>query len=322
LTVPLSIIDVHTHIVPPVYARALRDTGLAGRDRFPVPVWDAQGTLEHMESMGISAALLSLSSPDAYCDSEGKTRRLYREINEAGAEVVGSEPHRFGYFAAVPLPDVKGAIQEATYALGQLKADGIRLMTNTKGLYLGDGALEPLFELLDNYAAIVFVHPCRPSVIPENLLADYPVPMLEFMFDTARAVTNLVLLGVVARYPRVRYVVPHLGGVLPITIPRVQSLVQVTRQPEERPDVLGGFRSLYYDSAGPSVLQQIRPLLTMTEDTHLVYGSDWPHMPTDECEELRDILLNTDQIDEGQKRRLFRNNALTLFPRFALAQAD
>ena len=310
-------IELHGHFVPPVYKQALIDTGLIARDRFPVPPWDTQLQLAYMGKMGISAALLSLSSPDVILDDEAETRALYRSINEAGAEAVREYPDKLGYFASLPLPDVAGALEELRYAYETLKADGIRLTTNVKGLYLGDAALEPLFERLNAYKAVIYLHPCMPSAVPANVLAGYPVPMMEFLFDTARAVTNLILQGVVARYPEIRYVVPHAGGVLSILVPRINGLVQLTRKPEERADVLGGFRSLYYDTAGPSILQQLRPLLNVTDDTHLVYGTDWPFAPAVECEAQKEMIAGTDQLTAEQKRKLFRDNALTLFPRFS-----
>jgi predicted TIM-barrel fold metal-dependent hydrolase len=312
-----SSIEVHGHFIPPVYRQALVDTGLIGRDRFPVPPWDAQLHLDFMSKMDVSAAVLSLSSPDVLFDDEVKTRALYRSINEAGSELVRDHPDKFGYFASLPLPDFPGSLEELDYAYQSLNVDGIRLTTNTKGLYLGEAALEPLFERLNHYKAVIYIHPCMPGAVPANVLAGYPVPMMEFLFDTARAVTNLILNGVVARYPDIRYVIPHAGGVLPILVPRINGIVQITRKPEDRADVLGGFRSLYYDVAGPSIMQQLQPLLNVTDDTHLVYGTDWPFAPASDCEAQKAMLVDTDQITDEQKRKIFRNNALALFPRFS-----
>ncbi len=312
-----SSIEVHGHIIPPAYRQALIDTGLVGRDRFPVPPWDAQLHLEYMEKMDISAAVLSLSSPDVHLDEDQKTKALFRAINEAGAELVREYPDKFGYFAALPLPDLAGALEELTHAYHDLKVDGVRLTTNTKGIYLGDATLEPLFERLNHYKAVIYIHPCMPSAVPANVLTGYPVPMMEFLFDTARAVTNLVVNGVVTRYPEIRYVIPHAGGVLPILVPRIHGLVQLTRKPEDRADVLGGFRSLYYDTAGPSIMQQLRPLLNVTDDTHLVYGTDWPFAPANECADQKEMIMNTEQITEDQKQKIIHDNALALFPRFS-----
>jgi 6-methylsalicylate decarboxylase len=309
-------IEVHGHFVPPAYKQALIDTGVIERDRFPLPAWDAQLHLEYMEEMNIQAAVVSMSSPDVVFDDKMKTRDLYRQLNEAGAELIRDRPDKFGYFAALPLPDVEGALEELDYAYDSLKVDGVRFATNTEGLYLGEAALEPIFERLNDRKAVIYIHPCVPSAVPKNVLTGYPVPMMEFIFDTARAVTNMVATGVVARYPNIRIIVPHAGGVLPILIPRIFAILQLVRKPEDRPDVLGGFRSLYYDTAGPSILQQLKPLLDFTDDSHLLFGTDWPFAPKPLCVSMKETLMNTDQLTDEQKRKHFRDNALTLFPRF------
>ena len=235
-------IEVHAHFVPPVYKQALIESGMIERDRFPVPPWDAEMHLEYMRTMNVDAALVSLSSPDVYLDDRLKTRDLFRRINEAGAELVRQYPNKFGYFAALPLPDIDGALEELRYAYDVLKVDGVRFSTNTKGLYLGEAALDPVFELLNHNKAVIYLHPTMPSAVPQNVLTGYPVPMMEFIFDTARAVTNMILNGTVRRYPDVRIIVPHAGGVLPILVPRIHGILQVVKKAEERPDVLGGFR--------------------------------------------------------------------------------
>jgi 6-methylsalicylate decarboxylase len=308
-------IEVHAHFIPPIYKQALIDSGMIERDRFPVPPWDAEMHLDYMKTMNIDAAVVSLSSPDVYFDDSMRTREFFRKINEAGAQLIQDYPKKFGYFAALPLPDIEGALEEVKYAYDVLKVDGVRFATNTKGLYLGEAALEPVFELLNQHQAVIYIHPTMPSAVPQNVLTGYPVPMMEFIFDTARAVTNLILNGTVKRYPNIRIVVPHAGGVLPILVPRIHGILKIVRKPEDRPDVLGAFKSLYYDTAGPSIMQQLLPLLNITDDTHLVYGSDWPFAPSQECQDLRGILMGTDQLTDDQKRRIFHDNALELFPR-------
>ena len=47
-------------------------------------------------------------------------------------------PKRFGFFATLPLPDVEAALAEISYTLDTLHADGIVLLSNYTGIYLGD----------------------------------------------------------------------------------------------------------------------------------------------------------------------------------------
>ena len=65
-------------------------------------------------------------------------RRLARSSNEGAAEAIRSHSDRFGGFACLPLPDVDGALAEIDYGLGTLGLDGVVLLTNADGVYLGD----------------------------------------------------------------------------------------------------------------------------------------------------------------------------------------
>src|SRR5205823_12202954 len=103
-------------------------------------------------------------------------------------------PDRFGHFASLPLPDVDGALAELARALDELGSDGVAIETNANGVYLGDARYQPLWAELDRRAAAVFVHPTPPPP-PEDISLGRPRPMLEFLFDTARAASDLAFTG-------------------------------------------------------------------------------------------------------------------------------
>ena len=155
-------IDTHSHVVPPAYLEWLRS-----EPAFPGPFveWSREAALDFYDANGIAAAILSISSPGVRLpgtDDADTTRRLARQVNEYSADVVRSAPDRFGFFATLTLPDIDGAIAEATYALDELDADGIVLMTSTDGVYLGDPSVAPLLDFLGDRGAVVFVHPTAP----------------------------------------------------------------------------------------------------------------------------------------------------------------
>ncbi len=130
-------IDVHHHIIPPVYLEAMRRVGIA--DPIPgvdYPDWDVQTTLAVMDRQGIATAIVSISEPGVYFGNVALARDLARQINEFSARLVADHPQRFGAFAVLPLPDVEAALRELAYALDTLKLDGIGLLTNYRGTYL------------------------------------------------------------------------------------------------------------------------------------------------------------------------------------------
>src|SRR5690606_2232069 len=119
---------------------------------------------------------------------------------------------RFGLFATLPLPEVDHSLLEIEHAYETLGVDGIALKTNHAGQYLGDQIFEPVFDELNRRKAVVFIHPTSPSCACCTQLAmGYPRPLIEFLFETTRAVTNLILSGTLQRYSDLRLIIPHAG---------------------------------------------------------------------------------------------------------------
>lgn len=231
-----------------------------------------------MDRLGIAAALLSISSPGVHFGDDSRARDLAREVNEAGFRAVEQFPTRFGQLASIPLPDIVGALEELTYAYDSLGVDGVAVLTNTNGTYLGDPRLEPVFAELDRRHAPVFIHPTSPACWDATSLGR-PRPMLEFLFDTTRAVVNLVLNGTVARHPNVAFIVPHAGATLPVIADRVTAFALVLADVEAGTDVMRDLARLHYVLAGFPLPRQLDALLTITTLDHLHYGSDYPFTP-------------------------------------------
>ena len=179
-------IDTHTHVVPPEYRTWLEQHSAY---RGPFVDWSEDATVEYFERLGVATAILSVSTPDARispADERDDTRRIARVVNEFSAELVRNDPARFGFFATLALPDVEGAIAEAQSTLDELAADGVVLMTNAEGTYVGAPQWDPLLEFLDSRAAVVYlpasalllrhcadVRPLRPSGVA-RLRAGHP----------------------------------------------------------------------------------------------------------------------------------------------------
>ncbi len=122
MSAQLRRIEVHHHILPPEYVSALAGLGITGGGGIPFPAWGIATTLEMMDRQGIAAALLSVSSPGVHFGHASFARDLARRCNEISARLVSDHPSRFGAFATLPLPDVKGALPEL---VTQASIDGL-----------------------------------------------------------------------------------------------------------------------------------------------------------------------------------------------------
>ncbi|MYQ79659.1 MULTISPECIES: amidohydrolase family protein [unclassified Streptomyces] len=275
-----GLIDVHAHFVTDAYADAARSAGIEHPDGMPGwPSWSVERHLDLMDDAGIAKSYLSVSSPGVHFGDDRAARALAREVNEYGARVRAGHPHRFGQFASLPLPDVEGALTEAAYALDVLGADGVAVETNHHGLYPGDPRLEPLWEALDSRGALVFVHPTSPPHADETALGR-PRPMLEFLFDTARAASDLLLRGVFTRHPRIRWVLTHGGGALPLLADRID-LFRTLTGGGDGPGAVEQLGRLWYDMAGTPFPRQIPALDAAFSTERLLYGSDYCWTPAE-----------------------------------------
>ena len=314
-------IDVHAHFLPAFYRTAAAAAGHERPDGMPgLPDWDAAAAIAMMDRLSIRTAMLSISSPGVHFGDDGAARDLARAVNEEGARAARAHPGRFGLFAAVPLPDIDGALAEAAHALDVLNADGIGVETNHHGLYMGDRRLDPLFAELNRRKAVVFMHPTSPTCpCCQTFSLGYPRPMLEFMFETTRAVTNLILSGTLARYPDIRLIVPHGGATLPVLADRIVGLMPALHLENAGPseDFYKALRALYFDLAGMPLPRQLPALLTLADPDRIFYGSDWPFTPLPIVAKLAEALEATALLTESQRKRILHDNALALFPRLA-----
>jgi len=271
------VIDVHVHYLPDFLITALEQAG-----RRPsltsFPQWNAKDCVAMMDRYGVAASVLSVSTPGVHFGSSQEAAALARRCNEYCAELVAASQGRFGAFAALPLPAIDASLREIEYALDRLHLHGVGLFASYGEQFLGDPAWLPVMELLDSRGAVVFIHPMgHPS--SRQLALRAPLWMLEYPIDTTRAALNLILHEVLDRFPRIRFILAHAGGLLPYLSPRIAaaSLIDSRWEALTESVVARALGRFYYEpaqSAGPATLGA---LLAVAAPDHVLFGSDYPY---------------------------------------------
>ena len=304
-------IDVHVHFIPDFYRDALAAAGKSKPDGTQgLPNWDEASALSLMDELGVRASVLSASAGVHFGD-DVQSGKLCRRINEYGAELKLKYPKRFGHLASVPLPDIEGAVAEASYALDALGADGVVVQSNHHGLYLGDPKLDPFWAVLNDRSAVVLIHPTAPAAVDSARINDkIPLPVMEYFVD-------MVTSGVLKRYENIRFIVPHAGAVLSILTKRVDLALPLltAKRDEPFPSLREAMRHLHFDLAGVPVPELLSGLLGLVDETHLHYGSDFPFTPLPACKKLLHMLETTPLLSENARRGMFGKNAGLLFPK-------
>jgi len=307
-------IDVHQHVVPPFWAHALPTHG-GDPSGTVIPQWSPDSAIDFMDSQQVATGILSLTAPSVIGWDKSERRRMARRVNEYTADLVTKRPDRFGNFATLPLPDAEGALWELEHALDTLRADGVILLANYAGKYLGEAAFEPIWSELHRRHAVVFVHPGQP---PLPTAAGVPGPLVDYPFDTTRAAVQLVLNGIVDRYPGARIILAHAGGFLPYASHRFAELARVFRPAAAKPaDILATFQRFYFDTAlssGPAALPSLK---AFAGSGHMVFGSDFPYAPAGIGASFTAKLDAGNGLTADEHRAINHGNACALFPRLA-----
>src|ERR1700758_502798 len=239
-------IDTHHHMIPPDYRNALQKAGITDAGGRALPEWSAEASLHTMSELDVSAAVLSVSAPGTtFLSDASDAAALARDVNDFSAELVAAHRDRFGFFATLPMPHVDLAVTETVRALDELGADGVVLLANHAGQYLGEDGQDELFAALEQRCAVVLIHPAE---LPGPTVPGVPPWATDFLLDTTRAAFLLVRNGIRCRFPNIRFILSHAGGFVPYASHRMA--LAITADTGRSPaDSLDEFSSFYFDTA-------------------------------------------------------------------------
>jgi predicted TIM-barrel fold metal-dependent hydrolase len=308
-------IDVHHHVLPDFFWRETNDGDHPVGGIAPPP-WSEASALAFMDDAGIDVAVTSISTPGVHVGDDARARRLARRCNEFSAAMVQRWPHRFGAFAALPLPDVDGALAELAYADDVLKLDGVVLFSNANGVYLGDPRFEPLFEELERRGAVVFVHPTA-SADPTAHQLGLPDTLIDFTADTTRAVAQMLYLNRFARTPNVKYIFAHAGGTIPYLAGRFAIVDEMNVIPggDARGTAAAALKRLHWDIAlsfSPPVLNMLKDVVGLDK---MFFGTDFPYLRRDIAVRGARAMDGNAALSDVERNSVLSGNAQRLLPR-------
>jgi 6-methylsalicylate decarboxylase len=295
-------IDVHHHMVPPVWGA--KDT------------WTPSTSLDPMDQNGVAIAMLSVTQAavgSALNEPSEKGRMLARKNNEFGAQVVKDYPSRFGFFATIPLPDQDGSLREIEYSLDTLKADGIGLWNAYGEKWAGNPAFAAVFDELNRRKAVVFFHPIRSSC------CNFPgqgSPVLDFDIETAQTISSMLLSGTFSRCPDIKFIFSHGGGAITVLYPRIIDGITKDLADKVPHGVEYELRRLYFDTAKantPSILDALKDMVPVSQ---ILYGSD---VPVQKYALTNPGFAAYGGFSAADRTAIDRGNAERLFPRLATA---
>lgn len=300
-------IDVQFHFSPTFYTELFTGTAYITTDR-----WSVANALAYMDANGVAVGVMSVSTPGVDMIGAADSVVLARKLNEAAAEVARANPGRFGNFATLPMQDPQATLTEIAYCLDELGMDGVCMMSNIRGRYLGHESFSAIFDELNRRHAVIFIHPTDAAY--GNSLAVAPVA--EWPYDTARAAIDLVYSGTIRRCPDISVILAHAGGALPMVSNRVASMAgfysttQPPVTPREAATQIAGF---YYDLAISAGAYAIGALRAVSDLRHVLFACDWPFAP-DAAVAANIAGFDGLTLTAAERRWIDHDNADLIFP--------
>ncbi|HEV2420099.1 MAG TPA: amidohydrolase family protein [Candidatus Acidoferrales bacterium] len=323
----MAIIDFHDHYYPPAYLDALQsghsivkvDRDSEGNPRLHYPGdynvavrghRDIAFREQELGKYGVDVQLISLTTPGTHVETPASASKLAALVNDAFANVAARKKGKFVALATLPLNDPAASVKEFERATGQLGFRGAMVFSNINGVALADERFWPLYEVANASNAILHIHPTAPVGV--EAMGDYwLMPLVGFLFDTTLAAEKLVFSGVAERFPRIRWVLSHLGGAIPYIAERAdrgfaafkECRARISKPPSEY------LKQFYYDTVNFDPLA-LKLAIDFAGAEHILAGSDYPHQIGSIPEMLAS--LRSLPIPEADRAKILGGNAARL----------
>ena len=292
----MRVIDFHNHYYPPEYLDALGPSGSRltityDDDGNPVVHYPGdynvmvrghrdiayrQGVLDEHQ---VTTQVISLTTPGTHVEEPAVAIKLSQITNDAFARVRDERRGRFEPLATLPLNHPAASVKEFVRAVDELKFAGAMLFSNVNGTGLDDKQFWPIYEAANDRDAVMMIHPTYPLGV-EAMREYWLMPLNGFLFDTTLAASKLVFSGVVKRYPRIRWVLGHLGGTIPYLAERLDRgwrAFKDCRAHIDEPPTTYLKKHFWYDTVnfaqGP-----LKLAIDFAGADRILAGSDYPHM--------------------------------------------
>lgn len=325
-------IDIFTHVIPAKYKEALYKTAPSGFyiqdviETLPT-LFDLEHRFRIMDKFEGLMHILTVSSPppEEIADTR-KAVDLAKLANDEMAELVLKYPDRFAAaVACLPMNNMDAAMKELDRALNDLKFRGVQVNTPINDKPLDSPEFVPLYEKMSQYNLPIWIHPVRPADQADYRTEKRSKYMIFHIFgwpyDTAAAMTRLVFSGILEKYPNLKFITHHCGGMVPYLAQRIVGAydhAEVLRGAKYKQGLTKApieyFKMFYNDTAIYGNAPALMCALAFCGADHLLFGTDFPYDSQFGERYTRQTIEAIEQmnIDKLEKKKIFEDNARTL----------
>jgi predicted TIM-barrel fold metal-dependent hydrolase len=274
-------IDVHCHYYPERYSELITRLSGQRQPRFRYPTTGAPdqiaARLELMDQAGVDRQVLCPSSSYPYLPDEADAVEAARLCNDSFAELTHTYPDRLAAYVSLPLPHIDASLRELERGMDQLSMVGVTMALSVLDRSTAEVEFEPIYAELNRRGAVIFYHPAFTG-LRAPFINDYRLGTAAgASIEDSVMVLHLIVRSVPFRFPNIKYVIPHFGGLIPMQLQRLDNQL-----PAQHPDLpekpSETARRLYYDTVGHGSQAALHCAWQAFGPDHLVTGSDYPFL--------------------------------------------
>lgn len=273
-----------------------------------------------MQKFDIATSILSVTAPGAcILKDPQQAAALARRCNEFAAKLRDTSPDKYGFFANLPsLLDQDLALQEITYALDELNADGVTLFTRygPGNHYLGHPDFQQIWDELARRKTVVFIHPTHP-VDTNKVNPGLPQSLLEYPSETTKTAVDIIMSKTFRRHSQLKIILSHAGGTLPFLVQRPASVLPYLNKAFVYEEFVEDAKKFYYDTAFAGDPNVLTVLENFASPDRILYGSDYCYATPSMVEHHTSGLDRFPFKDPSLLQKIKYENALALIPRLA-----
>jgi len=257
-----------------------------------------------MDAYGVDIQIISLTTPGVELLDPSEGIFWAKQINDYFASICETYRGRLYFNAAIPCKDIKASVKEIERAKVELNAKGITMFSNIDGEPIYSPEYLPIFEVAEAYGLPIFIHPAPPLTTDVMRRVKMPLPLYGFIIDTTIAITGLIFNGVLDRFPHLKIIHAHLGGVFPYLVGRIDDCYNAYKDDygfslRDRPSDY--YRRNVYDDVisfhGPALKCAIEFLGT----ERLMIGTDYAHPiggPKRAIDSIKSLNLGIEEMEK------------------------
>jgi predicted TIM-barrel fold metal-dependent hydrolase len=317
------LIDVHCHYYPERYTELMTRLGARNQPRFRYPTTDAAdqlaARLRLMDQAGVQLQILCPASSYPYFERESDAVEAARLCNDSFAELTHRYPERFAAYVSLPLPHIDASLRELERGLDQLGMVGATVALSVLDRSTAEAEFEPLYAELNRRAAVLFYHPAFTG-LRAPFINDYKLGTAAgASIEDSVMVLHLIVRAIPFRFPNIKYVIPHFGGLIPMQLQRLDNQLP-SQHPNlaEKPSETA--RRLYYDTVGHGSQAALHCAWQALGPQHLVTGSDYPYLMDYESYTETFAYITRSDLPADDIAQIMHHSAAKLFARSALTR--